>query len=283
MKSDVVVYEPNQRLKIGFFKSWVIMFMNIISSRELIWQLFKRDFFAVYKKSFLGIAWVFLTPIIGIVSWVFMNMTGILNPGDVGIPYPAYVLISSSIWGLFVKFFQSASQTLNSGAGFIMQVKFSHESLLIKQIAEQLAQFVLSFTFSIIVLLAFGVVPSWKIIFLPLGILPLFLLAGGIGLVVSVVGAVAMDMTKIFTFLFGLLMYLTPVIYSPNTGNELLQNVIKWNPLTYLIGTVRDMIIYGKVEHFDRFLISSVLSLVIFFSAWRLFFVSEEKVIEKMI
>ncbi|HPV43831.1 MAG TPA: hypothetical protein PKX40_21840, partial [Spirochaetota bacterium] len=111
MNSDrLTIYEPDTRHKIGFLKVWAIMFRNIIMSRELIYQLFKRDFIMAYKKSFLGIGWILLQPIIGIISWVFMNKTGVLQPGDVGIPYPAYVLLSTSIWGLFVGFFTSASE-----------------------------------------------------------------------------------------------------------------------------------------------------------------------------
>ena len=73
------IYEPNQRIKIGFFKSWFSMVTNILKSRELIFQLFKRDFFAGYKQSFLGIFWVFISPVIGILSWVFLNLTGVLS------------------------------------------------------------------------------------------------------------------------------------------------------------------------------------------------------------
>jgi hypothetical protein len=72
-QQSVIIYEPDSRRKTGFFKIWVIMFRNIIASRELIYQLFKRDFLMSYKKSFFGIGWIFLAPVIGIISWVFMN------------------------------------------------------------------------------------------------------------------------------------------------------------------------------------------------------------------
>ncbi|MFC1799069.1 hypothetical protein ACFLZL_04615, partial [Thermodesulfobacteriota bacterium] len=119
LSEQATVYRPNQRHDLGFFETWLVMSKNILKSRELIWQLFKRDFFAVYKKSFLGITWIFVAPLMGIVSWVFLNMTGMLHPGDVGIPYPAYVLVGSSVWGLFLGFFNSAKATLSSGKDFV--------------------------------------------------------------------------------------------------------------------------------------------------------------------
>jgi lipopolysaccharide transport system permease protein len=283
MNEKNTVYEPNYRHKIGFVRLWLIMIKNIISSKELIVQLFKRDFFAAYKKSFLGIGWIIISPIIGIVSWVFMNATGILNPGDVGIPYPAYVLLSSSIWGLFMGFYSSAAGTLGAGQGFIMQVNYPHEVLLIKQTAQHLANFMLGFIINIIVLLYFGVTPDWKIVLFPILVLPLFFLGAGIGLVISVLSAVSTEMQKGVDIILGLVIYITPVIYSPKFDNKLLQEIIKWNPLTYLIGGVRDIIIYGKMDNINYFIYSTLLAFFIFMLSWRLFFISEDKVIEKMI
>jgi len=283
MTELITTYEPDQRRKIGFFKLWHVMFKNIIVSRELIWQLFKRDFLMAYKKSFLGMSWIFIAPLIGIVSWVFMNMTGILNPGEMEIPYPAFVLISTSIWGLFMGFYESATKSLESGRGFIMQVKYPHEALLVKQTAELLATFLLSFALNLVVIVAFGIVPSWKTVFVPLAIIPLFLLGGGIGLIFSVISVVAVDLKKGFTIIFGLLMYVTPVIYSDQVESATLRMVMKYNPLTYLIGNVRDLIIFGRFDHPDRFLYATIFALVVFLISWRFFYLSEEKVIEKMI
>ena len=111
----------------------------------------------------------------------------------------------------------------------------------------------------------------------------MFFLGAAIGLISSIISIVATDIQKAITFVMGLLMYITPVIYSSEIDNPLLQTVIKWNPLTYLIGGVRDAIIYGKIDNFDKFIYFSIFSLAIFLFSWRLFYLAEEKVIEKMI
>lgn len=282
-RNNVTIYEPNSRAKKGLFNIWIILIINIVKNKDLIIQLFKRDFLMSYKKSFLGMTWLILTPIMGIISWVFMNATGILTPGDVGIPYPAYVLISTSIYGLFISFFEGASGTLRAGAGFISQVNFPHDVLLIKQSLQQLANFSITFTITIIVLMFFGVYPSWLIFLIPILILPLFFLGSAIGLITAVVSVVATDIQKAISFIMVLIMYITPVIYSPSKQGILLQKIIKWNPLTYLVCGVRDAIIYGKINNFDRFIYCSIASFIFFILAWRLFYISEEKVIEKML
>lgn len=282
-KQNITVYEPGERRKIGFFMVWLKMFQNIRKSRELIYQLFRRDFLMAYKKSFIGLWWVALSPIVGIVSWIFLNSSGILKPGDVGIPYPAYVLLSSSIWGLFMGFFTSAAGTLTAGAGIITQVKYPHEALLMKQTAQHLAGFVITFAINIIILLIFHVVPSIWILLFPILILPLFFLGAGMGLIVSVISAVATDIEKIASIILGVVFFATPVIYAKSSMSPLFQKIVDWNPLTYLIGGVRDAVIYGRIENLDKFLLVSLGSLIFFMLAWRLFYVSEDKVIEKMI
>ena len=279
----ITVYRPNQRHELGFFRTWVVMARHIIDARELIWQLFKRDFFASYKKSFLGISWIFISPIVGIISWVFLQKTGMLKPGEVGIPYPAFVLVGTTMWGLFMGFFNSAKQTLSSGKALVMQVNYPHEALLFMQTAQHLANFLITFVITIIVLVLFGVIPSWQMVFFPLVILPLFFLAAAIGLVVSMISVLSVDFDKMIIVALGLLMWITPVIYSEKVDNQLVQTLISWNPLTYLVCSARDIIIYGRLFNTAGYFLCSGLSLIAFMVSWRLFYVSEDKIIERMI
>lgn len=280
---ELTIYESNYRAKIGWVKTWIILIKNIQESKDLIWQLFRRDFLMKYKKSFIGIGWIIITPVIGIISWVFYNATGVLTPGDVGIPYPAYVLLSSSIYGLWGSFQSAAAGTLNAGAGFINQVNYHHDALLMKQVMLQLANFFITFILNVIVLLIFGITPSWLTLLLPVLMLPLFFLGSAIGLIIALISVVAPDINKGINFLLGLVMYITPVIYSPNVENPLLQKLIKYNPLTYIIGGMRDAIIYGHIKHFDIYLIITGIVFILFLISWRIFYIAEQKVIEKMI
>ena len=281
--STITIYHPNQRHELGFFQTWTAMTRNVIRSRELIWQLFKRDFFAGFKKSFLGKGWLFISPLLGIVSWVFYQQIGMLHPGEVGIPYPAYVLIGSSMWGLFIGMFTAASGTLSSGSDLIMQVKYPHEALLFKQVAQQLADFSIGFIMCLLLLFAFGVTPSWKIIFFPVVALPLFFFSSGLGLIVSMISVVAMDVKKGVDLVIGLLIIITPVIYSNRIDHDLVRTAIKWNPLTYLVCSLRDIIIYGRLYDTVGYLICTALSLVWFLICWRIFYVSENILVERMV
>jgi len=63
----------------------------------------------------------------------------------------------------------------------------------------------------------------------------------------------------------------------------LIQTLIKWNPLTYLVCSARDIIIYGRLYDVQGYAICTGLSFLCFLVSWRLFYVSENKLIERMI
>lgn len=81
----------------------------------------------------------------------------------------------------------------------------------------------------------------------------------------------------------GLFMYITPVIYSDKVESQLALTIIKWNPSTYLVCSARDIIIYGKLYNAPGYFICAGLSFLLFMISWRLFYVSEDRIIERMI
>jgi lipopolysaccharide transport system permease protein len=283
-QQELTIYRPNMRHELGFFATWKVMAQNVWISRELIWQLFKRDFFAQYKKSFLGMAWIFLMPVVGIVSWVFLNKAGVLSPGNMSVPYPVYILVGTTMWGLFIGLFNAASMTLESGKDLIMQVSYPHEALLFQQAAKQLANFSIGFVLNLIVLLSFRVIPHWTTILLPLAALPLFLFASAFGLIIAMVRVVAMDIGKMTEMGLGLLMFITPVVYTMDKiENPMIQTLVKWNPLTYLVCSLRDLILFGRLYNTTGYFICAGISLLLFMISWRLFYVSEGKIVERMV
>lgn len=274
---------PNTRHEHGLFHAWAVMLRNLKSSRMLIWLLFKRDFLSTYKKSFIGFAWVFITPLLGIVQWVFLQRTGILNPGDAGVPYPVYVLVGTTMWGLFVGMFNAAASTLTAGQSLVMQVKYPHEAFLFKELAQQMARFVISFVMVLAVLAAFRVMPAWTTVLLPLVALPMFFLASAAGLVASMLGVVAVDLRMIINMALGLLMWASPIIYVAPSGNAFVRLLNRWNPLTYLVCSARDIVLNGHLYEPPVFALCSVVAFALFLVSWRLFYVSEAQLIERMV
>ena len=278
---QIVIYEPDQRTRLGFVASWKAMVENIVNSRELIWQLFKRDLLAGSKQSMFGLLWIVLSPLLGIVSWVLMHEAGVLRPGALDVPYPLYVLFGTAIWGLFMAFYSAAASSLTSAGGLLVQAKFSHEALVAQQLAHTVTVVIVNMLLLLVVWGVFGAAFHWAVLLFPLSLIPLFLLGTGIGMVVSVFAVLVRDMSKTITTILGLAMFMTPVVYAADVESAWLQRLIAWNPLTYLVGGARDVVLEGRIAHPSGYAASVLLAASVFLAAWRLFFMSEQKVAEK--
>lgn len=283
MPSEITVYEANQRRRTGMFAVLCIMVADTIRNRELIWQLFKRDFLMQYKKSFLGFGWILLAPLIGFASWVFMNAAGVLNPGAMDFPYPAFVLISTTLWGFFTNSTIAASRTLKAGQGFINQVNYPHHTMLVKELLQAYCNFLISFVFITVLLLCFKINLNMFYYLTPLLVLPMLALAAAVGLSISVLSVVSMDVDKVIGSLLGFLMFLTPVVYTADNKTGIVKVILTYNPMTYLHGCARDLIVFGQSKHLVLFMGLSIGAFCILLLSMKWFYVAEEKVIEKMI
>jgi ABC-type polysaccharide/polyol phosphate export permease len=115
--------------------------------------------------------------------------------------------------------------------------------------------------------------------------LPLFCIGASLGLIVSMLKVVAYDLNRVIDLLWGFALWTTPILYSNKVPSELLQVIIKWNPLTYLVCTSRDVLLHGRCyqNEIGIYLICSATSLVLFLVSARMFYVSEHKLVERMV
>jgi lipopolysaccharide transport system permease protein len=283
MSSEITVYETHQRRKQSMLAVAGILFSDVLRCRELIWQLFKRDFLMQYRKSFLGVGWILMAPLIGFASWVFMNAAGVLKPGDMGFPYPAFVLVSTTLWGFFTSSVLAASRTLQSGRGFIDQVHYPHHIMLVKELLQVYANFLISFVFVTVLLVFFDVTLTLVYCATPLLVLPMMVFAAALGLCLSIVSVVSMDIDKGIGYVLNFVMFLTPVVYTADNKTGLVKVILTCNPMTYLHGCARDLIVFGRSGDLDIFAGLTLAALACLIVSMKWFYVAEEKVIEKMI
>ena len=276
-------YRPNQRSQLSYFEIWKRMAKTLWSNRELISQLFRRDFVGSYKKSLLGPTWVFLSPVVGVIAWVFLRRAGMLNTGELDLPYPIYVLVGTSMWGLFMGFYSASASTLSAAGSLLMQINFPHEVYLFEQNALQLVNFSILLVLNLLVMIVLDVTPSWKLIFLPVVLLALFMTGAAIGLIASVFGAVTVDVRRGLDLILGMMIWLSPIIYSSAIQSSTLTTISRYNPLTYLVCSARDIILYGRLYDTGGYLLSSLLALILFLYACRVFYVAETRLVERML
>ncbi|MFS8047085.1 ABC transporter permease [Rhizobium sp. BR 314] len=266
----------------GPVDSVVLAARELVWSRHVLWHLFRRDFVAGFRQKLLGYVWIVLAPLLAIASFVFMQLTGILNPGNMEIPYPIYVYVGTTIWGIFVTALSVVSNGLIANTDLVMRTNIPKIGLAVTGLATLCYNLLVNLLVFILLLFVFGRVPSAWVILYPLTVLPIIALGVGIGLMLSVVGAVARDVTGMFVTLINLVMYVTPVVYTAQFANPALQKVVFWNPLTYLVDAPRSIMVLGTVPYWPGYLAATLFSGIVLWMGVHAFYLIKDKVTERL-
>lgn len=267
---------------LGPIDSVTLAFRELYWSRHVLWHLFVRDFVAGFRQKLLGYLWIVLVPLIGIASFVFMQWTGILNPGETEFPYPIYVYIGTSIWGLFISSLTTVASGLINNADLVMRTNIPKIGLAVTGLATLCYGLLVNLVVLVLLLFVFRLTPSpWALLY-PLTVLPIIMLGVGMGLILSVVGAVARDITGMFVTLINLVMYVTPVVYTAQFANPVLQDVVRWNPLTYLVDAPRSLFVLGRMPEPAGYALAIVFSVAVLWLGIHAFYLIKDKVTERL-
>jgi len=241
------------------------------SYRLLTKELIRVSVVAEFKKSFIGLSWMILSPLFVVISWVVLHSAGIIAPGDIDVPYPVYVLVGTSVWFFFVSVFNDISGIITSNSRLLLAADFPVIILLIKALVVQLIHFSITIVLNLLVILLFGVKLHWIGLLFPLSLIPLVFFAAGLGLITAMFRVVAIDLAKVIDHGIRFLMFLTPVVYSTHLPIEWLKSIIWLNPLTYYISMPRDLLLAGQLFEPINYLWCSIAAFLFFFFSYRFF------------
>lgn len=272
-----IIYQPHKQLKMGI-KVWGEMFAELGQFRELIWRLFIRDLSAKYRQSVLGNIWSVLMPFVTIGTFMYLNRAGILNIQATSVPYPLYALMGLSVWQVFSTGLSSGANSLVGAGDLITKISFPREVLVIASMAQTVFEFLVKCVLLAMFFTAFEYVPSWKIVFVPFALLPLFCLTIGVALLLALLNGIMRDIGNIVALLVTFLMFLTPVLYPIPSGDLFFQ----LNILTPLVNAPRDLMTTGVIAEPFKYALASGVSVLVLLLSWRIFHLAETKIPERV-
>ena len=255
---------------------------EILFSRHVIWHLFKRDFVAQFRQKILGYLWILIAPLMSILPFAFLHRTGILNPGVMKMPYPMYIVMGMGIWGFLTNAFIVVSGGLQGNQDLIMRTNIPKITFAITGMANILYSVLVHCFVVLLLALLLGVTPSLWALLYPVTLLPIVLVGVGLGLMLSVIGTVARDLTGIMATFLNLVMYLSPVVYEPEFGNSALQVIVKYNPMTYLVDIPRSLFVLGEFPNPRAFVAATLFSLLVTVLGLYSFYSIKDKVAERL-
>jgi lipopolysaccharide transport system permease protein len=278
----VTIYQANE-VQGGIIWGLCQATQDIVASRHVIARLFWRDFIAQFRQKILGYFWALLSPFLGILSFLFLFFIGVLKPGQGEIPYTLYVLVGSTIWGCLPGAMGAVSGGLQAQADLIMRTQIPKIALAVSSLAGLLYGILISMITMMIIFVATGVTPTWWFLAYPLLVLPMVLLGTAAGLVLSVLGTIARDLTPMVSQILALTMYITPIIYVQSTiQNKFVKTLIAWNPITYLVDIPRSLMCLGHTDNGGIFILVFSGAIILVALGLRIFYLLEDLVAERL-
>jgi lipopolysaccharide transport system permease protein len=279
-KLPVRVYAPNA-VSLSPVNMLKLLWKDILSSRDLAYQLTKRDISAQYRQSYLGLFWAFFTPLFNSFTWIFLQMTGIIKLADTGIPYPAYVFSGTILWQIFVESINTPLQQVNSAKSILAKLNFPREAILLSGFYKVVINAGIKVGIMIPVVLLFGVVPDWKLVFFPLVVFSFILAGFAIGVLITPVGTLYSDIGRMVPMVTQVLMYLSPVVFMMPTEG-ITATIFKWNFTTPLLVTARDLLSGGDLQWLFYFVMVNIVALFVLVLGLIIFKITMPVLIERM-
>lgn len=230
---------------------------DLMAGRELAWRLFVRDLSAQYRQTFFGYIWAFLPPLVASMTFIFLNSQGIVKIDTGGIPYPAFAMMGTLLWQVFVDAMMCPPSALTAAKPMLAKINFPREAILMGGL------YMVVFNFFIRLLLVAAVMVFWKItptagiLFFPVAMAALLVAGFCIGLALTPIAGFYGDVSRAIPMVAQFWMLLTPVVYPARTEG-LAGMLAIWNPVSPLIVTARQCL---TGEHLSLLVPFSIVTL----------------------
>jgi ABC-type polysaccharide/polyol phosphate export permease len=203
------------------------------------------------KGSFLGFAWVFLTPflMVGLYTLIFSEVLNLRFREVDGVTNFGLYLFCGLI--PFMAYTDSVNQGVTSirgNATLVQKLVFPTEILPMTPAVAALISQLFNLVALVTLALVFGNNIPWTIVLLPLIMVPQLLFMMGLAYLTAVVGTYLPDVKETLRALVRASFFATPIIWPPERAYEAgLGFLVDYNPLAILVEGYRNVILDGEV------------------------------------
>lgn len=247
---------------------------NFNKYRFLLEELIKKEIKLKYRRSFLGILWTLLEPILTtvVLTLVFTRM---LDWGK-GSDYPVYILTGRLLYSFFSNSTKSAMKAIRGNATMIKKVYVPKYIYPLSSVFSSYITFMISMLVLFGAALIFKVRPTVHLLSAVIPLLLLLVLALGVGLILSTMAVFFRDMEYLWGVILMLIMYASAIFYKVDKVDS--KWIFYFNPLYFIIVNFRNAF-FGSPMDMKALLISAAYSFGALIIGIVLFYKKQDKFI----
>jgi homopolymeric O-antigen transport system permease protein len=215
---------------------------ELFASREILTILILRDLKVRYKQTVLGVLWAALQPLFTMVIFTIIFGRFAKIPSE-GLPYAVFVFAGLLPWTFFANAVGQASSSLVSQQALLTKIYLPRLFIPAAAVGGGLVDLAISGVVFLVLMLAYGILPGWGFLALPLLVLLTAAAAFGIGLSLAALTVTYRDFRYVVPFLVQSWMYISPVIYPVSVVPAQWQWLLALNPMAGIIDAYRSALL----------------------------------------
>jgi ABC-type polysaccharide/polyol phosphate export permease len=238
--------------KKSFAGEFVDSLTSFYRKRWLLRYFVRRQITRSYKRSYLGLAWAVLGPLIWVffLAIIFSKVLGIrfrVVDSDPTLNFGLYLYCGLLPFMAYSEALNKGLNTIRSNAGLVQKVVFPLELLPFTNAFASLVDKVFGVGVLVFVVYLIQHTLHWEVLVLPFIMVLQLLFTLGLTYIMSVLGTYIPDMGEVMRPIIRGTFFITPILWPPETLPENLRWIEDYNPLAYLVEAYRGMILEGTL------------------------------------
>jgi lipopolysaccharide transport system permease protein len=242
--------------------------------RHFILSSIQSDFHSRVARSRLGLLWVVISPLSQVVIYAFIlsSLMGARLPGvNSKFAYSIYLMAGFLPWLLFVEIVNRCLTIFMENANALKKIAFPRIALPFIACGAAVLNSLIFFVLVMIAYILLGHNPGIQVLWFPL--LLAITTAGslGIGLILGILNIFIRDVGQMVAIFLQFGFWLTPVVYVIDILPPHVRDVIKLNPMFWMVDDFHRILVFGEPPGMTSLIGMTVLSLVLLAGAFLLF------------
>ena len=236
---------------------------ELVRYRDLLYMLAWRDICIKYKQSILGLMWAILMPAVIVLAGIVVKLAfAMVSDQPAAASGIASVAIKAVPWAFFVSAIRFSTNSLIGNSNLVTKIYFPKVILPIAAVLSQLFDFLIASCVLVVFLAFWGLQASLTILWIPVLILLMVMLATGLGIFLSAAGLFFRDVKYIVEILLTFAIFFTPVFYEVSMFKDW-GTVLLLNPVAPILEGLTAAVVDQGAPNLAWIAYSLVVSLVI--------------------
>lgn len=250
------------------------MIKGFMRYRFLLKELVKKGITLKYRRSYLGLVWTLIEPLLTMI--VLTIIFGTLF-GNTDKTYPVYILTGRLLYSMFSSATGAAMKSIRTNGAMIKKVYVPKYLYPLSTVLYNYVIFLLSLIVLFAVSVILGIKPTIYLLQLFVPLFNILLLSLGVGMILGTFAVFFRDLEYLWNVALLLIMYASAIFYYPE--RLLISNfdfILKYNPLFCVISNFRSAI-FGEAMNMTYMFYSFGFSILTIAVGFVLFYKKQDK------